>query len=153
MGLFPEASNSADSTTGANVSGDTSGGFTPNVRRRLFSAASDILAAVGSSKVASASAPKVSDRLSDSKTSASSPTKITTSTNAATVPSTSSSMQQLSTSWEFLRLVAQMYTICFYLQLTVYLLKVSCLLLTHYNSIFLRHVIKFIIIVALAFMI
>lgn len=112
MGLFPEASSSSvDSSTRATVSGDTiNGGGTPNVRRRLFSAASDILAAVGSSKcVGNVGALKVSDRLTDNS-------NTTTSTSAATVSfngTSSSSMQQLSTSWEFLRLVAQMYTFRF----------------------------------------
>lgn len=104
MGLFPEASSSVGNTTGASVPSDTSGGGTPNVRRRLFSAASDILAAVGSSKSAGSSG---AHKLTDTKTSASSPTKITTSISAATFNdvscTSSSSMQQLSTSWEFLR--------------------------------------------------
>lgn len=122
MGLFPEADGTvADTTSGVTVAGGTSG--TPNVRRRLFSAASDLLAAVGSTKSAgSAGDLKLSDRLTDSKTSALSTTKITTSTSAATVSfsTNSSSMQQLSTSWEFLRLVAQMYTILFNLQHNVH---------------------------------
>lgn len=114
MGLFPETSSSGNSTAGANISADTSDSSTPNVRRRLFSAASEMLASVGSSKNSSGRAGAfMNDKLADSITSTSPTTKITTSTN----PSSSSSMQQLSTSWEFLRLVAQIYTIFVFLQL------------------------------------
>lgn len=107
MGLFPEASNCGNSGNG-----------TPKVKRKLFSAASEILSAVsGSSKSgnvagSSESANKINETIhkgcnsvvgvSDKSSTLLAAVTLLNGTGSSCT-SNRNQMQQLSTSWEFLR--------------------------------------------------
>lgn len=104
MGLFPEANSGACSGSGGG-----GGGGTPKVKRKLFSAASEILSVVsGSSKSAngsSESGSKINDTTQKGDNIKTSTITLLSGIGNSSNSSccTSNKMQQLSTSWEFIR--------------------------------------------------